>query len=89
MRTQTWVIVVKLKAPQEVSPSRTAFPARNPLVSHNQRISFKSFGGEIKHIVQIKAPTIVIPDGAENVEVIPILGPTVIHGKNFKRKVKP
>lgn len=86
-KTQTWVVIVKLRTPQEIAPSRTVFPARNPLMS--SRIHFRTSDGEIKRVVQIKGPTLIVPEGVESVEVIPIMGRTLIHGKNFKRKVTP
>jgi len=77
-KCQTWVIIVKLKAEEEV-------PSRYALVS-KKRLSGLNI--ETSNAVLIDRPVLIIPDGeAEKIEIIPITGPAIIHGTNFERRL--
>jgi len=81
-KCQTWIIVIKMKVAQEIERRGPFRP-----LGRDGRGSFSPLDIDTSNAIRIDKPVIIIPDGeAEQVEIIPIIGPAVLHGQNIKRR---
>jgi len=81
VEAQTWVIVIKFKRPVPVKRDTSMSPLFRPRSSR---------GIEITGIrsISLDKPIIIIPEGeADKIEIFPITDPTILHGRNFRRKL--
>jgi len=78
VKTQTWIVIIRFTEKKEVSPASAIMPVRRPKKLISSTKAYK-----------LDVPVLVIPDKVERVEVIPILSPAEVKGRNFRRRLNP